>query len=59
MSKFHAKRELSRGDPLQNISTAMASARVGGNMGRLEKGFKENEEDENAHEAWMETMRTY
>jgi len=59
MSKFHAKRELSRDDLLQNISTAMASARVDGNMGRLEKGFKENEEDENAHEAWMETMRTY
>ena len=59
MSKFHAKRELSRDDPLQNISTAMASARVDGNMGRLEKGFKENEEDENADEAWMETMRTY
>jgi len=58
MSKFHAKRELSRDDLLQNISTAMASARVDGNMGRLEKGFKENEEDENAHEAWMETMRT-
>ena len=58
MSKFHAKRELSRDAPIQNISTAMASARVDGNMGRLEKGFKENEEDENVHEAWMETMRT-
>ena len=58
MSKFHAERELSRGGPLQNISTATASARVDGNMDRLEKGFKENAEDENAHEAWMETMRT-
>jgi len=36
----------------------MASACIDGNMGWLEKGFKENEDDENAHEAWMETMRT-
>ena len=59
MSKFHAKRELSRDSPIQNISTAMASACIDGNMEWLEKGFKENEDDENAHEAWMETMRTY